>query len=146
MFTARLRSDLPNSLAILMGKLDINKIVDLNLSHNAFGPDGVKSFQKFLREAKNLKVLNVTNCGLGPIGSSMIAESILENEEMKLTEFYACRDRLEDPGMEAMAKVFNKHKTLEKIEVYQNGSKAGLAPLLESLASSCADSLTELHI
>ena len=54
MFTARLRSDLPNSLAILMGKLDINKIVDLNLSHNAFGPDGVKSFQKFLREAKNL--------------------------------------------------------------------------------------------
>jgi|TARA_B110000285_G_C14753788_1_gene436409 Ran GTPase-activating protein (RanGAP) involved in mRNA processing and transport len=54
-------------------------------------------------------VLNVTNCGLGPIGSSMIAESILENEEMKLTEFYACRDRLEDPGMEAMSKVFNKH-------------------------------------
>jgi len=109
MFTARLRSDLPKSLEILMGKLDVNKIIDLNLSHNAFGPDGVKSFQKFLREAKNLKVLNVTNCGLGPIGSSMIAESILENDEMKLTEFYACRDRLEDPGMEAMSKVFTKH-------------------------------------
>ena len=44
MFTARLRSDLPKSLEILMSGLDVKKIVELNLSHNAFGPDGVKSF------------------------------------------------------------------------------------------------------
>ena len=112
MFTARLRSDLPKSLAILMSGLDVNKIVDLNLSHNAFGPDGVKSFEQFLKFASNLKVLNVTNCGLGPAGSSMIAEAILENENMKLTELYACRDRLEEEGMESFSRVFAKHKSI----------------------------------
>lgn len=41
MFTARLRSDLPESLRILVGALSSN-ITELNLSHNAFGPDGVR--------------------------------------------------------------------------------------------------------
>jgi Ran GTPase-activating protein 1 len=43
-FTKRLRSDLPNSLLLLMTALEGKKIKYLDLSHNAFGPDGVKSF------------------------------------------------------------------------------------------------------
>ena len=52
------------------------------MSHNAFGPDGVRSFEEFLSKANNLKVLNVTNCGLGPVGGQMIAAAILKNENM----------------------------------------------------------------
>lgn len=51
MFTARLRSELPGSLKILMEGLNTQNITELNLSHNAFGPDGVRSFEEFLTQA-----------------------------------------------------------------------------------------------
>ena len=44
MFVSRLRSDLPISLKILMNSIMDRGIESLDLSHNAFGPDGVKSF------------------------------------------------------------------------------------------------------
>jgi hypothetical protein len=44
MFTQRLRSDLPGSLKILMDSVLDKNIISLNLSHNAFGPIGIKSF------------------------------------------------------------------------------------------------------
>jgi Ran GTPase-activating protein (RanGAP) involved in mRNA processing and transport len=75
----------------------------------------------------------------------MIAESLEKCENMQLVEFYASRDRLEQEGMEAMAQVFKKQKCLEKIEVYQNGSKKGLIALLDSLAF-CKDTLREVNI
>uniref|UniRef100_A0A7S3MZB4 Uncharacterized protein n=1 Tax=Strombidium inclinatum TaxID=197538 RepID=A0A7S3MZB4_9SPIT len=75
----------------------------------------------------------------------MIAEALEKNDDVKLEEFYASRDRLEDPGMEAMAKVFSKQKCLRKIEVYQNGSKKGLRALLLSLAE-CKDTLKSVNI
>ena len=77
MFTARLRSDLPNSLKILMNGLNPKIVTHLDLSHNAFGPDGVRSFEEFLTKANKLRVLHVTNCGLGPVGGKMIADAIL---------------------------------------------------------------------
>lgn len=79
MFTARLRSDLPNSLKILMSAISDRKIEYLDLSHNAFGPDGVKSFQDFLAKCSTLKVLHVTNCGLGPLGGQMLADALAKN-------------------------------------------------------------------
>ena len=63
----------------------------------------------------------------------MIAEAILKNPKMKVKEFCGSRSRLEDEGLEALGKVFSKHKSLEKIEVYQSGSKAGLKHLFNSL-------------
>jgi len=71
------------------------KITYLNMSHNAFGPDGVRSFQEFLAHRETLQILDVTNCGLGPHGGQMIADSMLANDKMKLREFYASRNRLE---------------------------------------------------
>ena len=50
----------------------------------------------------------MTNCGIGPIGTTLLAEAILSNPNMKLTEFRASRDRLEEDGMRMMAKVFEK--------------------------------------
>jgi Ran GTPase-activating protein (RanGAP) involved in mRNA processing and transport len=120
-------------------------IESLDLSHNAFGPDGVKSFQDFLSICPTLKVFNVTNCGLGPKGGEMIAEAMAKNTSMKLTEFYASRDRLEQEGLEALSKVFSKQKSLEIIEVYQNGSKEGLKYLLSAFVD-CKDTLKSVNI
>jgi Ran GTPase-activating protein (RanGAP) involved in mRNA processing and transport len=44
-FTTRLRSDLPKSLKYLIDSIIGRDIEELNLSNNAFGPDGVASFQ-----------------------------------------------------------------------------------------------------
>jgi Ran GTPase-activating protein 1 len=120
-------------------------IEHLDLSHNAFGPDGVKSFQDFLSKCPTLRILNVTNCGLGPKGGQMIAEAIEKNPHMKLREFYASRDRLEQEGLEALSKVFSKQQCLEKIEVYQNGSKEGLKFLLSSFVH-CRATLKSVNI
>ena len=55
------------------------QIVHIDLSDNAFGPAGIKSFDFFLREMHSLKTLKVNNCGLGPEGGEMIAEALLQN-------------------------------------------------------------------
>ena len=78
----------------------------LNLSDNAFGPAGIKSFDFLLRELKSLKTLKVTNCGLGPEGGEMIAQALAENKDLKLVQFSAGRDRLENKGITALAGVF----------------------------------------
>lgn len=75
----------------------------------------------------------------------MIAEALEKNPSMKLTEFYASRDRLEQEGLEALSKVFSKQKCLEKIEVYQNGSKEGLKFLLASFVD-CKGTLKSVNI
>lgn len=95
MFTSRLRTDIPKALIFLMDALMDKEIASLNVRDNAFGPIGVESLAKFLSKCTSLKVLNVSNCGLGPKGSSMIAEYLLSNNVVKLTEFYACRSKLE---------------------------------------------------
>jgi Ran GTPase-activating protein 1 len=68
LFVSRLRAELPESLLYLMDNIMDKNIIQLDLSHNAFGPDGVKSFQKFLSATKTLEILDVSNCGLGPRG------------------------------------------------------------------------------
>ena len=75
----------------------------------------------------------------------MIASALLKNDHMKLTEFQGTRSRLEEEGLTALAGVFKKQQSLVKIDVAQNGSKRGLAPLLEAMAH-CKDTLKELVI
>jgi Ran GTPase-activating protein (RanGAP) involved in mRNA processing and transport len=64
---------------------------------------------------------------------------------MKLEEFYASRDRLEEGGMQAIGKALAKQQSLRKIEVYQNGSKRGLKYLLDYLIV-CKESIVSVNI
>ena len=75
----------------------------------------------------------------------MIAAAILKNDHMKLKVFAGTRSRLEDDGFRALADVFRKQRSIEKLDLTQNGSKRGLAPLLSSL-QECKESLRELYI
>lgn len=76
---------------------------EVDLSDNAFGPDGVRAFECLLSSAKALTVFKVTNCGLGPEGATMIAQAMNKNPNLRLTHFHAGRDRLENPGIKALA-------------------------------------------
>lgn len=70
LFVSRKLAELPGSLEVLVRAVmqaTGNHIVHLNLSDNAFGPAGIKSFDFLLREVTSLKTLKVTNCGLGPV-------------------------------------------------------------------------------
>lgn len=111
-FTTRLRQDLPQSLGYLINALEGKLIVEINLSYNAFGPDGVSMITDFLENCHTLKVLNLTNCGLGAIGGQMVSSALLNNRNLKLKEFYANRNRLENDGIKALSKVFRLQQCL----------------------------------
>ena len=48
-----------------MGKKFITELI---LCDNVFGPEGVRSLQPFLEQCATLKILDITNCGVGPKG------------------------------------------------------------------------------
>ena len=138
-FVSRLRAELPDSLRVMsQALLSKQQLIVLNLSDNAFGPDGISAFECLLTGMPSLKELMVTNCGLGPEGGEMIAEALSRNDGLKLRRFEAGRDRLENKGITALARVFAEMGSLEKVHVPQNGIKdEGMSALLSSLAQSC---------
>lgn len=73
MFVSRKLLELPGSLEVLIRAIMTNEVEHLNLSDNAFGPAGIKTFDFLLEQMSSLKTLKVTNCGLGPEGGEMIA-------------------------------------------------------------------------
>jgi Ran GTPase-activating protein 1 len=81
MFVSRKLDELPGSLEVLMRAIMGNKIEHANLSDNAFGPAGIKSFDFFLQQMSSLQTLKVTNCGLGPEGGEMIAQALSQNTD-----------------------------------------------------------------
>jgi len=122
-FVSRLRAELPKSLEIMATVLHKKNLIEVDLSDNAFGPDGVRAFECLLKSGSSLKIFKVTNCGLGPEGAEMIADAMSQNADLKLTHFHAGRDRLENKGITALAKVFESQKSLHEICVPQNGIK-----------------------
>jgi len=146
MFIRRLRNEIPHSLKFMIDAiLDKQSLYHLDMSNNAFGPDCVKSFEKLLETSKSLKSLSVINCGLGPLGGEMIGNALLNNTNIKLKEFYGSRGRLENEGLEALGKAFTKQKSLEKVEVFQSGSKDGLKPFFLSLVD-CKDTVKYVNV
>lgn len=116
------------------------------MSHNAFGPDGVRAFECLLEGMPTLETLKINNCGLGPEGGRMVAEALSKNQGLKLRHFEAIRDRLENDGITALAKVFAELGTLEQVHITQNGIKdPGMTAILNSLADSCPN-LNTLYI
>lgn len=93
----------------------------------------------------SLKILRVNNCGLGPEGGEMIANALKENKSLKLEEFSAGRDRLENKGITALAEVFNNMGSLKVVNVPQNGIKdEGMSNLIAGLRS--CEQLSELRV
>jgi len=109
MFVARLRAEIPDSIRSLTDGLKGKQVEELDMSDNAFGPDGIRGFSGFLETCLPcLAVLKVNNCGISPLGGEMIAAALRSNPHLQLRHFEAGRDRLECDGISALSKFFSK--------------------------------------
>ncbi|XP_012256277.2 ran GTPase-activating protein 1 [Athalia rosae] len=135
MFTGRMKTEIPLALEYLGAGLCVagTRLVELDLSDNAFGPIGVRGLAILLSSSAcyTLRELRLNNNGLGITGGKMLAKALLdchansskENPAapLALRVFIAGRNRLENEGAEALAEVFTLLKTLEEISMPQNG-------------------------
>ncbi|XP_054892082.1 ran GTPase-activating protein 1a isoform X2 [Poeciliopsis prolifica] len=133
MFTGRLRSEIPPALNSLGDALMLAgaRLTVLDLSDNAFGPDGVKGIEKLLKSTScfTLQELRLNNCGMGIGGGKILAASLTQchkqssekNEPLSLKVFVAGRNRLENDGATALAQAFQLMGSLEEVHMPQNG-------------------------
>ena len=89
------------------------------MSDNAFGPNGVVKFNNQLASSfQQLTHLHLLNCGLGPEGTQMIADALIENGSIKLQSLFISRNRVEDKGAKALARYFETNTKLRKLLIY----------------------------
>lgn len=147
MFTGRLRSEIPPAL-ISLGEGLITagaQLVELDLSDNAFGPDGVRGFEALLKSSAcfTLHELKLNNCGMGIGGGKILAAALTEchrkssaqGKPLALKVFVAGRNRLENDGATALAEAFGIIGTLEEVHMPQNGiNHPGVTALAQAFA------------
>ncbi|KAK4877765.1 hypothetical protein RN001_010271 [Aquatica leii] len=133
MFTGRMKTEIPIALQHLGNGLVKAgaRLVELDLSDNAFGPIGVEGLASLLKSSScyALEELRLNNNGLGITGGKLLAEALLDchknstlqGKALSLKIFIAGRNRLENDGAKALAKVFKTLGTLEEIVMPQNG-------------------------
>ncbi|XP_012708421.2 ran GTPase-activating protein 1a isoform X1 [Fundulus heteroclitus] len=133
MFTGRLRSEIPPALNSLGDALMLAgaRLTVLDLSDNAFGPDGVKGIEKLLKSTAcfTLQELRLNNCGMGIGGGKILAASLIQchkqssetSAPLSLKVFVAGRNRLENDGATALAQAFQLIGSLEEVHMPQNG-------------------------
>nr|XP_057918182.1 ran GTPase-activating protein 1b [Doryrhamphus excisus]XP_057918183.1 ran GTPase-activating protein 1b [Doryrhamphus excisus]XP_057918184.1 ran GTPase-activating protein 1b [Doryrhamphus excisus] len=146
LFTGRLRCEIPKALESLGSGLMIAgaRLTVLDLSDNAFGPDGVHGMEQLLRSptCHTLKELRLNNCGMGIGGGKILAEALMEchrrsvaaGSALTLRVFVAGRNRLENEGSSALAKAFQLMGSLEEVHMPQNGiNYAGVTALASAM-------------
>lgn len=134
MFTGRMKDEIPVALEHFGRGLCAAKtqLVELDLSDNAFGPIGVKGLASLLSSSPcfTLQELRLNNNGLGITGGKMLAKALLDcnanslketSKPLSLKVFIAGRNRLENEGATALAKVFETLTSLEEVAMPQNG-------------------------
>ncbi|XP_051492267.1 ran GTPase-activating protein 1 isoform X1 [Apus apus] len=147
MFTGRLRSEIPPALNSLGDALITAgaQLVELDLSDNAFGPDGVRGFEALLKSPAcyTLQELKLNNCGMGIGGGKILAAALKEchrkssaqGKPLALKIFVAGRNRLENDGATALAEAFGIIGTLEEVHMPQNGiNHPGITALAQAFA------------
>ncbi|KAJ8705048.1 hypothetical protein PYW08_012368 [Mythimna loreyi] len=140
MFTGRMKTEIPPALAALGdGMITAGaRLSVLDLSDNAFGPIGVEGLAKLLQSdvCSELEELRLNNNGLGITGGRLLAKA-LSARPRKLKIFIAGRNRLENDGATALAKVFQNMGTLEELAMPQNGIyHVGISALSEAFKNN----------
>lgn len=76
-FTGRLIDEIPTAIGALTNALiHTTNLVEIDLSDNAFGPRCAPSLVPFLSQNTHFSILKLSNNGLGPEGSVIIAEAL----------------------------------------------------------------------
>ncbi|KAK6976411.1 ran GTPase-activating protein 1-like isoform X1 [Biomphalaria glabrata] len=149
MFTGRLKTEIPIALkhlgaAIIGAKC---RLVEIDLSDNAFGPNGVVGLIDLLKSEScySLQELRLNNNGLGIGGGKMLADCLTEchkssvaaGQPLSLKIFISGRNRLENEGATALAAAFKAIGTLEFLAMPQNGiNHPGISALADAIAAN----------
>ncbi|KAF7243552.1 hypothetical protein EG68_10388, partial [Paragonimus skrjabini miyazakii] len=120
-----------------------SQLVELDLSDNAFGPNGVVGIVELLSSPScftlkvipvllqnNLpyrKILRMNNQGLGHEGCRYLTQALQKGRQasnkrgLTLKVFSGGRNRLENVGAQMLSEVFADMGSLEELSLYQNG-------------------------
>ena len=142
------------------------QLVELDLSHNAFGPAGIQAIFQLLSSPAcfSLRVLKLNNTGMGihggEVGSLSLSQPLSahpllspqllatalqqchseagrEGGRLQLQVFVVGRSRLENQGASALAEVFGELGSLQEVTMPQNGiNKEGIAALASAFAKN----------
>ncbi|XP_062263727.1 ran GTPase-activating protein 1a isoform X1 [Platichthys flesus] len=158
MFTGRLRPEIPPALNSLGDALMLAgaRLTVLDLSDNAFGPDGVKGIEKLLKSTAcyTLQELRLNNCGMGIGGGKILAASLIqchkkssaEGTPLSLKVFVAGRNRLENDGATALAQAFKLMGSMEEVHMPQNGiNHQGVTALASAMQHNAALRILNLN-
>lgn len=160
-FTGRLISEIPQSLEHLLSPLTGHAhLSEIDLSDNALGLraivhqnlDGETSFAeedmlpfpRFVAQTPNLRVLRLSNNGLGPYASEVIADALVKvsragNEGGQLRAILCGRNRLEINANSKWEQALASHPHLRVVKMPQNGIRMqGVIALVRGLAH-CKD-------
>lgn len=121
----------------------------MDLSDNAFGGRVVAPMVPFLSTShETLRVLKLSNNGLGPEGGSVIAQALLDSAiaakaqgtPSKLEVVLCGRNRLENGSASLWAEAYEAHgPSIKQVRMYQNGIRmAGIVALANGL-SHCSN-------
>lgn len=133
LFTGRMKTEIPPALIALgAGMIAAGaQLTVLDCSDNALGPNGMVGLVGLIRSTTcySLQELRLNNCGLGITGGKMLAQALLDcvdtstkaGRPLALKVFVAGRNRLENEGAKALAKVFGKLTSLVEVSMPQNG-------------------------
>eukprot|EP00092_Neocalanus_flemingeri_P036782 GFUD01040043.1.p1 GENE.GFUD01040043.1~~GFUD01040043.1.p1 ORF type:complete len:2751 (-),score=928.30 GFUD01040043.1:212-8194(-) len=149
MFTGRMKTEIPPALVNLTrGIMTAQaRLVELDLSDNAFGPVGMEGLITFLKSPScfSLQELKLNNTGCGVTGGKMLANLLLDcynrskaiGHPLALKVFILGRSRQENEGATALAQVFKLMGSLEEVVMPQNGIyHEGLSALADAFASN----------
>jgi len=148
MFTGRMKEEIPDALRFLGCGLVLAqaRLVELDLSDNAFGPIGIGGLVTLLQKEPcyTLQILRLNNNGLGISGGRLLAKSLLEcyeasGKKLALRIFIAGRNRLENDGTKALAQVFQTLGSLQEIAMPQNGIYAPGHKALSEALKKCPE-------
>ncbi|CAL8072206.1 unnamed protein product [Calicophoron daubneyi] len=131
LFTGRLKTEIAPALRHLSAGIVTSgaHLVELDLSDNAFGPNGVVGVVDLLASPAcfSLEILRMNNQGLGHEGCRQLTEALEKGRQasckrgLKLKVFSAGRNRLENVGAKLLSEVLSDMGSLEEFSVYQNG-------------------------
>ncbi|KAG0441259.1 Ran GTPase-activating protein 1 [Dictyocoela muelleri] len=107
-----------NIISTYINPLDLH---ELDMSENALSCNFTEEFINFLKKLKNLRVLCIRDCGLGPIGGEKLAE-ILDSIENKtnLEQIEISNNKLSTSGAR-LGEALSKFPNLESIKIAANG-------------------------
>ncbi|OBZ70972.1 Ran GTPase-activating protein 1 [Grifola frondosa] len=147
-FVSRSIEEVPDALTAICNALkDAARLVDLDLSNNAFGGRAVYPLVPLLTHNRAIQVLKLHNNGLGPEGGAVVAKALLEaarlssaqGQPSSLRVIICGRNRLEDHAAHTWGQALAAHENLQKVKMVNNGFREdGFRAIVHGLAK-CRD-------